>query len=486
MAKNTDTTEFPTYSGPTRPRSRRTGIDRQAPPAPVDGPIRAGAVERLSTAVEANRGNIPAQAKRNDRDAGREGWQIVEHFAGDGERAFDRDTPWPGFVWVREQIIAGVINAVVAVALDRFTRNVREINEFCDLCEKYGVRRLLIGGALYDPVTQRMALTILSAVADEESRIKRDRAIRKAQQLAHDGKPRNGRRPYGYEKGGLVIVPEEAEVIREMMRRALGGAPIAALARDLNSRGIKSATGSTWTSGSLRQILWGWRIAGISSLGDAPIAQAQWPAIVERSDVEAFRSMSGSYKQRRGRPPSLLSKIVRCECHGYLGTSHGDDYYITSPKGTKDCSIYVRKCELDEWVSSEFLLAIRERRYMTEAQTEQAKRLATIETALAAVRSKRERLIKRYSDVSSTMSEEAFEKADYQLGQQESKLLGQAAECKLAPTFAGLEGVEHDWSKLSDSERRKALDILVKEVVVSPHPFREFDPEQHVRIGWRF
>ena len=78
-----------------------------------------------------------------------------------------------------------------------------------------------------------------------------------------EGKYIAGAAPYGYEKVKLQrqkgwtldIVPEEADVVREIFRSYLNGVGSYMIANNLNARGIMSPGGVAWSASSVRDIL---------------------------------------------------------------------------------------------------------------------------------------------------------------------------------------------------------------------------------------
>ena len=63
--------------------------------------------------------------------------------------------------------------------------------------------------------------------------------------------------PFGYriKDKDLVVVEDEAEVVRELFRRYCEGESMAALAESLNERGLPTRRGQRWTLYSVRHIL---------------------------------------------------------------------------------------------------------------------------------------------------------------------------------------------------------------------------------------
>lgn len=60
---------------------------------------------------------------------------------------------------------------------------------------------------------------------------------------------------YRYENKNLAVVPEEADTVRMIYRDFLDGAPMIAIAKKLNEKGIKTKRGNRWENRTVRYIL---------------------------------------------------------------------------------------------------------------------------------------------------------------------------------------------------------------------------------------
>jgi Recombinase len=70
-------------------------------------------------------------------------------------------------------------------------------------------------------------------------------------------------RAYGLEVGGVVQIPAEVAVIREVATRMLAGEPLQQLAAELNERGLTTSRGSKWKGQNLGRLLGGHRYGGL-------------------------------------------------------------------------------------------------------------------------------------------------------------------------------------------------------------------------------
>jgi hypothetical protein len=123
-----------------------------------------------------------------------------------------------------------------------------------------------------------LTLRIKGAVAKNQSDAASRRLRRKHLELAQDGKPNGGRRPYGYDgtirdTDGVIInrdraykaiMPTEAARIREAAERVLAGESLRSVMLDWNKKGVPTSHGGKlWTQSNLRRVLVSPRIAGL-------------------------------------------------------------------------------------------------------------------------------------------------------------------------------------------------------------------------------
>jgi site-specific DNA recombinase len=196
----------------------------------------------------------------------------------------------------------------------------------CELRARAGrpllVRTIVAGVIDLNTPGGRLAARVGVAVAANESEVKSERTRSKHRQLAEAGLSRGGKRAFGFAEGSNELHPTEAPVLRDIALRALAGAPIAGLSRELNERGIRTPRGNLWNPTSVRDVLRAPRIAGLYAEGGQNTGRpAAWPAIIE---PDAWRRLCGVLAARReaqalsgqGRAPQLLSGFLRCASCG--------------------------------------------------------------------------------------------------------------------------------------------------------------------------
>jgi site-specific DNA recombinase len=284
----------------------------------------------------------------------REGWTLVHD--GDTDTFTDNDIsafsgkPRPAYNRLVEVLRANQVDVVVAWHPDRLHRSVRELEDWIDLQEATRTKVTTVKAGQWDLSTSagRTTARIIGAVSRGESEQKAERVRRAMQQRAEQGKVHGALRTYGYSgrrdddgRGHtLEVVPEEAEVIREAARRVLSGEALLSVVRDLNARGVPTIRGAQWSRTSLRSILISARVAGWREhtpgrgvnhrqadgtgglwRGGEFVAQAEWPAILTRSEVERLRrKLTDPSRSRTGSARTYLLSGGLAVC-GLCGTA---------------------------------------------------------------------------------------------------------------------------------------------------------------------
>jgi site-specific DNA recombinase len=158
-----------------------------------------------------------------------------------------------------------------------------------------------------------------------ESELISQRVRAKKKLHARDGRFDGGPRPFGYEKDGLTIRESEAAIIRDCAAKILAGASMNSLTRELNQRGILTASGGRWQRSTLAVIFRSKRIIGVR-VYEGIEYQAQWPAIISRDDWERIQLVLNGRHMRKTRTVRsyLLTGLVFCGNCGapMVGSGH--------------------------------------------------------------------------------------------------------------------------------------------------------------------
>lgn len=183
------------------------------------------------------------------------GWDVVEVFT-DNDVSAASGKPRPAYLRLLTAIRAGQVGAVIVWDLDRLHRRPIELEEFMRAADERSVALASVTGK-EDLATKdgRMMARMKGAVAAYEVEHLKDRIHAKQQQLRDAGRPTGGKRSFGFGPGWEQVVPEEAEIVRELARRVLDGESFGALARDLTERKVPTVRGSEWHRTTVRDLL---------------------------------------------------------------------------------------------------------------------------------------------------------------------------------------------------------------------------------------
>lgn len=248
------------------------------------------------------------------------GYEVGEVYSDNDVSAYSGKVR-PGYERMLEDIADGRFGAVLAWHTDRLHRRTTELERYI---EKAGhIPTHTVKGGVLDLSTPagRMTAKVAGAVAQHEVEHMIERATRKHQELQEAGLPSGGGRPFGYEKGGMVVCEWEAELIRDATDRLLGKngttpASLASLMREWNEAGIKTSRGGTWNYSSFTSLVRRWRNAGIREHKGEPVGPAAWPAIVDEADLRKLRALLSSEDRRTNKNgvgrKHVLSGIITC------------------------------------------------------------------------------------------------------------------------------------------------------------------------------
>lgn len=224
--------------------------------------IRVAAYCRVSTGDETQQSSYTTQkAFYTSMIATHSDWKLAGIYADEalsGTSRIHREE----FNRMMEDAKAGKIDYIISKSISRFARNtvdtltcIRQLRQQNPpvgvYFEKENIDTLDAKGELI--------LTILSALAQDESRSISDNIRWSFQKNFQAGKPHlNLKRMLGYDKdkeGNWIIVPEQAKIVHYIFEHFVCGQTANGIARDLNSMGKTTINGKKWTAGSILIIL---------------------------------------------------------------------------------------------------------------------------------------------------------------------------------------------------------------------------------------
>ena len=269
------------------------------------------------------------------------GWELAGEFAENDTSATARK-PRPVFQRLLDDVRAGGVQVIVARDVDRLCRRLTDLETVLELCREAGARVVTAReGVDTDTDAGRLVARILGSVAQGEAERKSRRQADAQAQAAGQGRRVGGRRPFGYEPDGMTVVPAEADAIRDGYRALLAGMPLAAIARDWNSRGlVRPQTGEPFGHGAVRMVLCNARNAALrryvsnaerATLGrrrpdEGIAAAAAWPALVGEETWRAAVALLTDPARHRGGSVGarqLLTGLARCGVPGCEEYVHG-------------------------------------------------------------------------------------------------------------------------------------------------------------------
>lgn len=447
--------------------------------------------------------------------AERLGWTVGEIYTDNDISAYS-GKPRPAYLRMLSDIEAGRIDGVLAWHPDRLHRSPLELEHFITLVEKHGTQVHTVRAGHYDlstPSGRAVARTV-GAWARYESEHKSDRIKRAREQQAAAGRFHGGQRPYGFEKDGVTIRPGEAAEIVKAIESTIAGVSLRSLVRDLNQRGVPTATGrGKWTGPVLRDIMCRPRVAGLSSLHGEVVAPAEWPALVPEETWRAAKSIledpERRTNQRGGTIRWLGSGIYVCGVCGKRdlrastsGSKRKPAYrcrardYVGEPGGH-----VTRSCEdVDGYVEAAVVERLKRDRVtdLLVDHEDSAVAAGVLRTENAAVAKRLEQLAGMFADgqISATQLTAGTEKLRRRSEEISSELaeLGKRSPLSLVAGAPDIErlwfGTEADRSDgLNLGARRAIVDALVTVTVLRAPSGRArdglyFDPE-FVRIEWK-
>ncbi|HET9381483.1 MAG TPA: recombinase family protein [Streptomyces sp.] len=339
---------------------------------------------------------------------GQYGWNIKREFKDSGISASRHSRKRRSdFESMIEGIEAGDCRIVVAWEASRYYRDLEVYVRLRRACHDAGVL-LCYNGALYDlSKREDRKATALDAIgAEDESEGIRDRNLRTTRRVASEGGP-HGPAPLGYRHvydprtGALVQRvpdPQFVNVVVDMFQWAEQGTPLAAIARELNTRGLTTRLGKAWTSRTVHMMLRNRAYIG-QRVHLGTVRDGTWDGIVDEETFASVQSILDSRVRGPGHDTAvkhLLSGIAYCSAHEpttlkHEPTSRGRNVYRCY-EGDLSIQATAFQAYVEEgvlaWLSSDQAAAAF-RRTSTDAKARQARiRLKTLETQLEEARTR--------------------------------------------------------------------------------------------------
>lgn len=218
----------------------------------------------------------------------------------------------------------GKFQVVIAYKSNRIARNMFNALQYEAKLDNLGIKTLYAKEEFGDTAAGRFALRTMMNVNQFYSENLSEDIMRAMRDNAENLKI-NGRIPYGYQKGPdgrHEINPAEAEIVREIYRRVLAGESFAAIAADLNARGIYTKDGNQWNKNSFRVMLRNDTYIGTYRFADYEKPDSI-PPIITKGDFAKMQSFLENKKNPQGRHREngdylLTGKLFCGHCGAYM------------------------------------------------------------------------------------------------------------------------------------------------------------------------
>ena len=435
-----------------------------------------------------------------ERLAERKGWRVVEQYVDDDVSAWS-GRKRPQYVRSLEALEAGAIDGLLVYDLDRLHRQPSELESFIEMCARLGLTSVASVSGDIDLTTSdgQFQARILGAVAKKESDDKSRRIRRKHEEIAANGKVSGGgSRPYGYEADKLTVRPAEAAIIVECAKRLLAGAPVLSIARDLNERGVPSATGGEWSPQSLRRMLASPRISGQRIHNGEIVATAVWPGIITVEDGAAIRALLANPERRTNKAARryLLGGVLVCSHCGERLVARPRSggkrrYACTKGPGLPGCGkTYINAEQVEQFVTEAVLhrLDSRELKRSQERRQREAPDAQRWLAEMEAAQAQLDELAAAYGQRQFSMQEwMAARKPIEQRMTAARKQLARVSRTNVLGGYVGnSDTLRAEWDSLDLSQQHAIVATVVDSVVVGPgrQGFNRFD-ESRLTPVWR-
>ncbi|CAO1650563.1 recombinase family protein [Salinibacterium sp. NYA9b] len=291
------------------------------------------------------------------------------------------------------------------------------------------------------------------------------------------------RRPYGYERvnGEVVIVPDEAEIVREGYRRYLDGETYYALAKDWTEREVPGS----WSMARVRSMLRNPAYAGERHYKGEYAGEGNWEPVIDKATWSAYVRMR-SRRKRAGdwstATKHLLSGIAKCGVCGNNLTARADRSYMSLACTANWCTS--RKMEhVEDFVVEVLLARLADPQVVAGLSTTPDS--APLEEELTTLRERRDDLAALLADglLSRDVVREKAEDMTHRIKVLEARLDFMRTASPLTDLVLA-ESVPARWEALPLPMKRRVLsELMVVTVNRAPSGRHAFDPST-VNIEW--
>lgn len=272
----------------------------------------------------------------------------------------------PAFRRMMRDAESGLFSYVIAWKSNRMGRNMMEAMVNQARLSELGIKTLYVEEDFEDNAAGQFCLrTMMNVNQFYVENMAED--IRRGMRDNAEKCKINGRIPYGYKRGvdGKFCIDEpRAEIVREIYRRIASGESFAAIADDLNTRGVRTARGRLWARTSFCRLVNNEKYRGLYLYEDIEIEEGVPRIVSDELFYKVQQTLKTKKNPRGGRRNSACSYLLTGQLFcgyckspmiGVCGTGrNGMHYYYVCKKHRDDhaCAAKsVRKFELEKAVA---------------------------------------------------------------------------------------------------------------------------------------
>ena len=194
------------------------------------------------------------------------------------------DTKRPALQQLLKDCEAGLVDIVVVYKIDRLSRSIFDFSELAKFFDEHGIQFVAVTQEINTATSSgRMMLNILMTFAQYEREIISERTRDKLFMSRSKGMYVGGITVLGYKvvDKKLVIVPEEAEIIRFIFNRYIEIQSPLVVARELNAKGITTKQGKKWNRLKINNVLNNYTYNGKVFYRNSVVYEGEHDAIIE-------------------------------------------------------------------------------------------------------------------------------------------------------------------------------------------------------------
>lgn len=292
--------------------------------------MRVAIYTRVSTERQSTEGfSLEAQHDQLLAHVNANNMQLFKIYSDPGVSA--KDLKRPGVQEMIRDLKAGMFEAVIVHKLDRLTRNISDLYDLVKMVNHHNIQLISLSEKIdtYTPMG-RMFVYMMGIFAQMFRENLGDEVTKGMRKRAENGLHNITVNLFGYERnehGELLIKEDEAKWVRWIFERYAAGEGTPAIAKKLNSQGVRRNQGALWDHSKVTKTLNNKHYCGqvhwkSTRDEDQTVSEGKHEAIVS---LELFERAQTIFNRRRTKMISqkdseyIFSGIVKC---GVCGASY--------------------------------------------------------------------------------------------------------------------------------------------------------------------